>query len=97
MLSEFVRGAAGRDDRHRRSSGSGKIAKLLQRLQCRNVAAYAWVDLALTASFRQIGIMMQQKILFRRTARENTALADPALPQERIIGAAKLPAHEPSP
>jgi subfamily B ATP-binding cassette protein HlyB/CyaB len=74
-------------------SGSGKstLAKLLQRL-------IDGVDLALIdprSLRRQIGVVLQENILFRRTVRENIALADPALPLERVIEAAKLSgAHE---
>jgi ABC-type bacteriocin/lantibiotic exporters, contain an N-terminal double-glycine peptidase domain len=39
---------------------------------------------------RQIGIVLQENVLFNRSVRENIALADPAMPMERVIAAAKL-------
>jgi subfamily B ATP-binding cassette protein HlyB/CyaB len=83
-------------------SGSGKstIAKLIQRLylpetgrllvddQDIALADPAWLR-------RQIGVMLQENMLFNRTVRDNIALVDPTLPIERIIWAAKLSgAHE---
>ena len=39
--------------------------------------------------------MLQENVLFNRTVRENIALADPAMPMERVIEAARLAgAHE---
>jgi subfamily B ATP-binding cassette protein HlyB/CyaB len=44
---------------------------------------------------QQIGVVLQENFLFNRTIRENIALADPALPMEQVIQAAKLAgAHE---
>jgi subfamily B ATP-binding cassette protein HlyB/CyaB len=44
---------------------------------------------------RRIGVVLQENILFNRTVRENIALADPGLPMEDVIRAAKLAgAHE---
>ena len=44
---------------------------------------------------RQIGVVLQENVLFNRSVRENIALADPAMSMERIIAAAKLAgAHE---
>lgn len=78
-------------------SGSGKstVAKLLQRLHVpeRGRVLIDGVDLALIdprSLRRQVGVVLQENILFRRTVRENIALADPALPLERVIDAAKL-------
>ncbi len=78
-------------------SGSGKstVAKLLQRLHVpeQGRVLVDGVDLALIdprSLRRQIGVVLQENILFRRTVRENIALADPALPLERVIEAAKL-------
>ena len=48
----------------------------------------AMVDLAWLR--RQIGVVLQENVLFNRSIRENIALADPALPMERVIEAAKL-------
>ena len=44
---------------------------------------------------RQIGVVLQDNVLFNRSVRDNIALADPAMPMERVIAAAKLAgAHE---
>jgi len=44
---------------------------------------------------RQMGVVLQENMLFNRSVRENIALADPAMPMERIIAAARLAgAHE---
>jgi subfamily B ATP-binding cassette protein HlyB/CyaB len=44
---------------------------------------------------RQVGVVLQENILFNRSLRENIALADPGMPMERVIEAAKLAgAHE---
>ncbi|MFI0844673.1 type I secretion system permease/ATPase [Mesorhizobium sp. IMUNJ 23232] len=83
-------------------SGSGKstVAKLLQRLHVpeRGRVLVDGVDLALIdprSLRRQIGVVLQENVLFRRTVRENIALADPSLPLDRVIEAAKLSgAHE---
>lgn len=83
-------------------SGSGKstVAKLLQRLHVpeRGRVMIDGVDLALIdprSLRRQIGVVLQENILFRRTVRENIALADPSLSLDRVIEAAKLSgAHE---
>jgi ATP-binding cassette, subfamily B, bacterial HlyB/CyaB len=56
------------------------------------------LDLALADSSslrRQIGMVLQENILFNRTVRENIALAEPGAPMDRVIHAAKLAgAHE---
>jgi ATP-binding cassette, subfamily B, bacterial HlyB/CyaB len=39
---------------------------------------------------RQIGVVLQENVLFNRSVRENIALADPAMPMERVITAANL-------
>ena len=39
---------------------------------------------------RQIGVVLQENVLFNRSVRENIALADPALPMEPIVHAAKM-------
>ncbi|MDB5617755.1 type I secretion system permease/ATPase [Tardiphaga sp.] len=78
-------------------SGSGKstFAKLVQRLYVPesgrvlvdgidlNVVDPAWLR-------RQIGVVLQENVLFNCSVRDNIALADPAMPIERIIEAAKL-------
>ena len=44
---------------------------------------------------RQIGVVLQENILFNRTVRENIALAEPGMAMERVIEAAELAgAHE---
>ena len=78
-------------------SGSGKstLTRLVQRLYVPesgrvsvdgidlNVVDPAWLR-------RQIGVVLQENVLFNRSVRENIALADPALSIERIIAAAQL-------
>ncbi len=78
-------------------SGSGKstLTKLVQRLYLpeRGRVLVDGVDLALadTASLRrQIGVVLQENMLFNRSIRENIALADPGMPMAGVIGAAKL-------
>jgi len=78
-------------------SGSGKstLVRLLQRLSVPESGRVLvdGVDLALidTVWLRQhIGVVLQENFLFNRSVRENIALADPALPLERVIHAAKL-------
>lgn len=78
-------------------SGSGKstLTKLLQRLHLpeQGRVLVDGVDLALvdpTWLRRQVGVVLQENVLFNRTVRENIALADPALPMERVIAAAML-------
>ncbi|OJU25554.1 MAG: peptidase C39 [Nitrobacter sp. 62-13] len=79
------------------SSGSGKstIAKLIQRLYVPESGRVlidgvdlAMVDLAWLR--RQTGVVLQENVLFNSSIRENIALADPAVPMERIIAAAEL-------
>jgi subfamily B ATP-binding cassette protein HlyB/CyaB len=51
------------------------------------------VDLAMVDTSwlrRQIGVVLQDNILFNTSVRENIALADPAVPMERVIAAATL-------
>ena len=44
---------------------------------------------------RQIGVVLQENVLFNRSIRDNIALSDPALPLDLIIQSAKLAgAHE---
>jgi subfamily B ATP-binding cassette protein HlyB/CyaB len=79
------------------SSGSGKstLAKLLQRLYVPESGRVLvdGIDLAMIdASWlrRQIGVVLQDNILFNQSIRENIALADPSVPMERVIAAATL-------
>lgn len=78
-------------------SGSGKstLTKLVQRLYApeRGRILVDGVDLALVDPAwlrRQVGVVLQENLLFNRTVRENIALADPAMPMEAVIEAAKL-------
>lgn len=78
-------------------SGSGKstVAKLLQRLYVPEGGRIlidgldvshmqpAWLR-------RQTGVVLQENFLFNSTVRDNIALADPGVPMERVIHAAKL-------
>ncbi|MFC0242597.1 type I secretion system permease/ATPase [Rhodopseudomonas telluris] len=79
------------------SSGSGKstIGKLIQRLYVPESGRVLvdGVDLAmvdLSWLRRQTGVVLQENVLFNSTIRENIALADPTLPMEKVIEAAKL-------
>ncbi len=83
-------------------SGSGKstVTKLIQRLYVpeRGRVMIDGLDLALADSSslrRQIGVVLQENVLFNRTIRENIALVDPGANMEQVINAAKLAgAHE---
>jgi subfamily B ATP-binding cassette protein HlyB/CyaB len=79
------------------SSGSGKstLAKLIQRLYVPESgrilvdgADLTMVDLVWLR--RQVGVVLQENVLFNCSVSENIALADPAVPVDRIIAAAKL-------
>ena len=39
---------------------------------------------------RQVGVVLQENVLFNRSVRDNIALADPAMPMEKVVEAAKL-------
>ena len=39
---------------------------------------------------RQIGVVLQENVLFNRSVRDNIALADPAMPMDKVIEAARL-------
>src|SRR5262249_51021446 len=56
------------------------------------------VDLAMVDAGwlrRQLGIVLQENVLFNRSVRDNIALADPAMSIDQVIAAAKLAgAHE---
>jgi subfamily B ATP-binding cassette protein HlyB/CyaB len=83
-------------------SGSGKstLAKLVQRLYVpeRGRVLVDGVDLAMVDTTwlrRQLGVVLQENILFNRSVRDNIALAEPGMPIEKVIAAAKLAgAHE---
>ena len=84
------------------ASGSGKstIARLVQRLYVPEIGRVyvdgqdlATVDPAWLR--RQLGVVLQENVLMNRSVRENIALADPAMPFERVVHSAKLAgAHE---
>jgi subfamily B ATP-binding cassette protein HlyB/CyaB len=78
-------------------SGSGKstIAKLVQRLYVPESGRVlidgvdlTMVDLAWLR--RQIGVVLQENVLFNCSVRDNIALSDPTISMERVIAAAKL-------
>lgn len=84
------------------SSGSGKstLTKLLQRMYTPASGRIlidgidigqidpAWLR-------RQIGVVLQENLLFNRSIRENIALSHPAMPLEQVMAAAQLAgAHE---
>jgi subfamily B ATP-binding cassette protein HlyB/CyaB len=84
------------------SSGSGKstLAKLIQRLYVPesgrvlidgvdlNMVDLPWLR-------RQIGVVLQENVLFNCSVRDNIALADPTMSMQRVIAAASLSgAHE---
>ena len=78
-------------------NGSGKstLAKLVQRLYIpeRGRVLIDGMDLAMADPAwlrRQIGVVLQENVLFNRSVRENIALADPTMSMERVIAAAKL-------
>ncbi|MEK7323494.1 MAG: type I secretion system permease/ATPase [Pseudomonadota bacterium] len=78
-------------------SGSGKstLTKLIQRLYVpeRGRVLVDGMDLALadsTSLRRQIGVVLQENVLFNRSIRDNIAVADPGTPLEVVIQAAKL-------
>jgi subfamily B ATP-binding cassette protein HlyB/CyaB len=78
-------------------SGSGKstLTKLIQRLHTpeRGRVLVDGVDLSVVDPSwlrRQVGVVLQENILFNRTVRENIALADPAMPMETVVEAAKM-------
>ena len=83
-------------------SGSGKstLTRLLQRLYVPEGGRVLvdGVDLAMVDTAwlrRQIGVVLQENMLLNRSIRDNIALANPALPIERVTAAAQLAgAHE---
>ncbi len=78
-------------------SGSGKstVAKLVQRLYVPESGKVLvdGIDLAVVDPAwlrRQIGVVLQENVLFNVSVRANIALADPAMSMERVIAAATL-------
>jgi len=83
-------------------SGSGKstLTKLVQRLYTpeQGRVLVDGIDISLIDAAqlrRQIGVVLQENLLFNRSVRENIAITDPAAPIEHVIHAAQLAgAHE---
>jgi subfamily B ATP-binding cassette protein HlyB/CyaB len=78
-------------------SGSGKstLTKLVQRLYVPESGRVTvdGTDLALVDPAwlrRQVGVVLQENLLFNRSVRENIALADPGMPVEHVMAAATL-------
>ena len=84
------------------ASGSGKstIAKMIQRLHVpeKGRVLVDGTDLAMVDPHwlrRQIGVVLQENVLFNRSVRDNIALSDAGMPSAQVIAAAKLAgAHE---
>jgi subfamily B ATP-binding cassette protein HlyB/CyaB len=79
------------------ASGSGKstLTKLVQRLYSpqQGQVLLDGVDVGQMDPGwlrRQIGVVLQENILFNRSIHENIALSDPAMPRARVIQAARL-------
>jgi subfamily B ATP-binding cassette protein HlyB/CyaB len=83
-------------------SGSGKstLTKLMQRLYLPEGGRVSidGIDLALADPAwlrRNVGVVLQENVLFNRSIRENIAITDTAAPLDAVINAAKLAgAHE---
>ena len=83
-------------------SGSGKstLTRLVQRLYVpeQGRVLIDGIDLSVADASslrRQIGVVLQENLLFNRSIRENIALTDPGAPIERVMQAARLAgAHE---
>ncbi|MBI5142955.1 MAG: ATP-binding cassette domain-containing protein, partial [Nitrospirae bacterium] len=78
-------------------SGSGKstVAKLIQRLYVPEGGRIMIDGLDVSHMHpawlrRQTGVVLQENFLFNSSVRDNIALADPGVPMERVIQAAKL-------
>lgn len=78
------------------SSGSGKstLAKLLQRMYVPGEGRILIDDIDIAQIDppwlrRQIGVVLQENLLFNRSLRDNIALANPATPLPQVIAAAK--------
>jgi subfamily B ATP-binding cassette protein HlyB/CyaB len=83
-------------------SGSGKstLTKLVQRLYVPEGGRILvdGIDISLIDAAqlrRQVGVVLQENLLFNRSVRENIAIADPAAPIDAVIEVAQLAgAHE---
>jgi subfamily B ATP-binding cassette protein HlyB/CyaB len=78
-------------------SGSGKstLTKLVQRLYSpeQGCVRVDGIDISLIDAAqlrRQVGVVLQENLLFNRSVRENIAVADPAAPLEAVMHAARL-------
>lgn len=78
-------------------SGSGKstLTKLVQRLYVpeQGKLLVDGIDISLIDAAqlrRQVGVVLQENLLFNRSVRENIAIADPAAPLEAVMHAAQL-------
>jgi subfamily B ATP-binding cassette protein HlyB/CyaB len=78
-------------------SGSGKstLTKLVQRLYVPEIGRVLidGVDIGMVDAAwlrRQVGVVLQENVLFNRSIRDNIALADPGMPMDRIVKAAEL-------
>jgi subfamily B ATP-binding cassette protein HlyB/CyaB len=78
-------------------SGSGKstLTKLIQRLYVpeRGQVLIDGIDAAqVDPSWlrRQVGVVLQENLLFNKTVHENIALANPAMPRAQVIAVARL-------
>jgi subfamily B ATP-binding cassette protein HlyB/CyaB len=78
-------------------SGSGKstLTRLVQRLYVpeRGRVLIDGADVStvdVSSLRRQIGVVLQENLLFNRSVRENIAIADPGTPIERVIAVAKM-------
>ena len=78
-------------------SGSGKstLTKLVQRLYAPEQGRLLidGIDIGLVDAAqlrRQVGVVLQENLLFHRSVRENIAIVDPAAPIEQVVHAAQL-------
>jgi subfamily B ATP-binding cassette protein HlyB/CyaB len=78
-------------------SGSGKstLTKLVQRMYVPESGRVLvdGIDLAMVDTSwlrRQVGVVLQENLLFNRSIRENISLADPGMPMEKVVEAAKM-------
>lgn len=78
-------------------SGSGKstLTKLVQRLYTPEAGRLLvdGIDISLIDAAhlrRQVGVVLQENLLFNRSIRENIAIADPAAPLEAVMRVAQL-------
>jgi subfamily B ATP-binding cassette protein HlyB/CyaB len=78
-------------------SGSGKstLTKLVQRLYTPEAGRLLvdGIDISLIDAAqlrRQVGVVLQENLLFNRSVRENIAIADPAAPIEAVVRVAQM-------